>query len=73
VTQPSDFRAPIPPSECVRCGHRLESEGIVEFRTGGTGGGMKLLFGEWAELGEGKLPLELLVCQSCRSVELRMT
>ena len=73
MTQPPDrVRAPIPSSECVRCGGRLESEGVVDFRTGGTGGGMKLLFGELAELGEAKIPLEVLVCSACRAVELRM-
>jgi hypothetical protein len=45
--------------------------GVEEFRVGGTSGGWKLLFGEWAELGEGKLPLEALACASCRRVELR--
>jgi len=44
----------------------------VEFRTGGTGGGWKLLFGELAELGEGTIPLELLACRRCRHIELRL-
>jgi hypothetical protein len=46
--------------------------GIEEFRVGGTSGGWKLLFGEFAELGEGMLKLELLACGSCGKVELRM-
>jgi hypothetical protein len=45
--------------------------GIEEFRTGGTSGGIKLLIGEWGELGEQKLPFELLVCPSCRYTEFR--
>jgi hypothetical protein len=45
--------------------------GIEEFRTGGTSGGIKLLIGEWGELGEQKLPFELLVCPSCRYAEFR--
>jgi hypothetical protein len=45
--------------------------GIEEFRTGGTSGGIKLLIGEWGELGEQKLPFELLVCPSCRNAEFR--
>jgi hypothetical protein len=49
----------------------MRSAGIQKFRTGGTGGGWKLIFGEWAELGEGLLALELLGCPECRYVELR--
>ena len=57
--------------DCLRCGSRIESMGIEEFRTGGTSGGIKLLIGEWGELGEQKLPFELLVCPSCRYTEFR--
>ena len=57
---------------CLRCRTELRSGGVHEFRTGGTIGGWKLLFGEWAELGEDKLPLELLGCPSCGFVELRV-
>jgi len=46
--------------------------GIERLRIGGTGGGWKLLFGEWAELGEDMLPLEALACARCRRVELRV-
>jgi hypothetical protein len=49
----------------------IESLGIEEFRTGGTSGGIKLLIGEWGELGEKKLPFELLVCPTCRFTEFR--
>jgi hypothetical protein len=57
---------------CLRCGTELQSMGVEEFRVGGTTGGWKLLFGEWAELGEDKLPLEVRACPSCRHVELRV-
>lgn len=57
---------------CLRCGERIQSMGIEEFRVGGSTGGWKLLFGEWAELGEGMLGLEVLACASCRKVELRV-
>ena len=57
---------------CLRCGSALQSMGVEQFRTGGTSGGWKLLFGEWAELGEQLLPLELLACPSCRRVEARV-
>jgi hypothetical protein len=57
---------------CLRCGASLDSLGIEEFRIGGTTGGWKLLFGEWAELGEGKLKLEVRACTTCRTVDLRV-
>ena len=57
---------------CLGCHGPLESMGIEQIRTGGTGGGWKLLFGEWAELGEEMLPLEVLACGRCRRVEFRV-
>jgi hypothetical protein len=60
------------PSACVRCGSELATMGVEEFRVGGTSGGWKLLFGEWAELGEGKLKLEVRVCDTCHGVDLRI-
>ena len=57
---------------CLRCGARLESVGVEDFRTGGTSGGWKLLFGEWAELGEGMLKLEVRACTTCLTVDLRV-
>ena len=57
---------------CLRCGGAMTSMGVEEFRVGGTSGGWKLLFGEWAEVGEDMLPLELFACGSCRRVELRV-
>ena len=60
------------PNACLRCGGALQSMGIDEFRTGGTTGGWKLLVGEWAELGEEMLRLEVFACGSCGKVELRV-
>jgi hypothetical protein len=60
------------PDPCLACGTSLDRMGVEEFRTGGTSGGWMLLFGEWAELGEGMLPLEVLACPACRRVELRV-
>ena len=57
---------------CLRCRGPLTSMGVQELRVGGTTGGWKLLFGEWAELGEGFLRLEALACSRCRRVELRV-
>ena len=59
------------PNECLRCGSQVRSMGVEEFRVGGTSGGWKLLFGEWAELGEDMLKLEVLACAVCGHVELR--
>jgi Fe-S oxidoreductase len=63
---------PTVPDDCLRCHGQLQSIGVEEFRVGGTGGGWKLLFGEWAELGEEKVPLEVYACTNCRRVELRV-
>ena len=57
---------------CLRCGATIESLGVEQFRVGGSSGGWKLLFGEWAELGEELLSLEVLGCLRCRKVEMRV-
>ncbi len=67
----SESMAPIPDT-CLRCHGPLDSVGVEQFRIGGTSGGWKLLFGEWAELGEDKVPLDVYVCRRCRRVEFRM-
>ncbi len=73
ASQPREIEAqnPAPGLNCLRCGAVIESLGVEEFRTGGTSGGIKLLIGEWGELGEQKLPFELLVCPTCRFTEFR--
>jgi hypothetical protein len=60
------------PAICTACRGPLGSIGIEQFRVGGTTGGWKLLFGEWAELGEDMLALEVLACTVCRRVEFRV-
>ena len=57
---------------CLRCGKPLCTFGVQDFRLGGTTGGWKLLVGEWAELGEDMLGLEVLACRGCGKVELRI-
>lgn len=59
-------------TQCLRCGGTLQSHGVEQIRVGGTSGGWKLMFGEWAELGEQMLSLELLACTTCRIVEFRL-
>ena len=63
---------PSRPNTCLGCGGSLESLGVEEFRVGGTTGGWKLLFGEWAEVGEDMLQFEVLACTACRRAELRV-
>jgi hypothetical protein len=59
-------------AECSHCGGSLVSLGVDRLRFGGTRGAWKLVFGEWAELGEGVLPVEILACQACRRMEFRL-
>jgi hypothetical protein len=61
-----------PGQTCIWCGGEMQSVGVEEFRVGGTSGGWKLVFGEWAELGEGMLKLEVFACPACRRVEMRV-
>ena len=60
------------PNACLRCGTELRLMGTEQFRVGGTSGGWKLLFGEWAEVGEDMLTLDVYACPRCRKVELRV-
>ena len=41
----------------------------VPFRVGGTGPGMRLLIGAWAELEEEPVPIDLYVCPQCERIE----
>jgi hypothetical protein len=50
----------------------LQSLGVEHFRVGGVSGGWAALMGQWAEIGEGILDMELLACRNCRRVELRV-
>jgi hypothetical protein len=61
-----------PGGACVSCGAPVVSLGVTRFRTGGTPGGAKLLFGELAELGEEMIAFEVLACRNCYRVELRI-
>lgn len=56
----------------MRCSRAMELMGVEKFRFGGTSGGWKLIFGNWAELGEEMIPLEIWACPSCRKVEFRI-
>lgn len=60
------------PNAYLRCGGELQSIGVEQFRVGGNSGGWKVLFGEWAELGQELLSLEVLACTRCRKVDMRV-
>ena len=57
---------------CLACQAPLENHGVMSFRTGGHRGAAKFFLGEFGELGEDMLPLEVLSCTSCRRVEFRV-
>lgn len=59
--------------KCTACGENAQYIYTAEFRVGGTSGGMKLLFGEWAELGEKMIPMHVFICPRCGKVELYAT
>jgi len=59
--------------KCSFCGENAQFVYTANFRTGGTSGGMKLLFGEWAELGESMIPMYVFVCPNCGKIELYAT
>ena len=48
----------------------MRSSVRAQFRIGGTGGTWKLIFSEWAELGEKMLPFYIYVCPKCGKIEL---
>ena len=41
-------------------------------RIGGVDGSWHLLFGDWADLGEGVVDLEFSACRECRRVEMKI-
>jgi hypothetical protein len=61
-----------PTDLCLGCHGPLQSIGVEHFRVGGVSGGWAMLMGQWAELGENMLDLEILACKACRRVEFRI-
>ena len=55
--------------ECYVCHSPMQSLGQLPIRTGGTSGGWHLLLGEWADMTEGVLPLDVFRCPQCRRIE----
>ena len=56
--------------KCTYCGQNAQYVYTAQFRVGGTSGGLKLLIGEWGELGETMIPMYVFVCPNCAKVEL---
>lgn len=63
TSQPIDWN-------CTRCHTLLQDAGETEFRVGGSTGGVTFLLGGWAELGEGKMALRMLICPRCGQLAL---
>jgi hypothetical protein len=59
--------------KCSYCGQNAQYVYTAKFRVGGTSGGVKLLIGEWGELGETMVPMYVFVCPNCAKVELFAT
>lgn len=51
--------------KCYSCNVEMQFAQKIPFRIHGTPGMWKLLFGEWAELGEEMLSLDVYVCPKC--------
>lgn len=59
--------------KCSYCGQDAQYVFTARFRSGGTSGGIKLLIGEWGELGEEMIPMYVFVCPNCAKIELFAT
>ena len=59
----------MPSVDCFACRTPMRSLGQMPIRVGGTSGGWHLLLGEWADVTEGVLPLDIFRCDTCRRVE----
>ncbi len=54
---------------CPTCDKVMDAYYGVPFRVGGTGPGMRLLLGAWAELGEEPIPIDIYVCPQYGRIE----
>ena len=55
--------------KCPACKSEMESLGQLPIRVGGTTGGWHLLLGNWADMRESILPLDVFRCGTCKRVE----
>ncbi len=56
--------------KCTACREETEFLGQFPVRVGGSVGAAKFFFGEFAELGEGMLPIDMYRCKKCGHLEL---
>lgn len=54
---------------CSECKAPMTPLGQIPIRVGGTSGGWHLLFGEWADVSEDTMPLDVFRCPRCTRVE----
>lgn len=56
--------------KCTFCGQNAQYLFTAQFRVGGTSGPIKLLIGEWGEVGENMIPMYVFVCPNCAKIDL---
>jgi len=56
--------------KCSTCNIDMDAYYGVPFRLGGTGPIKRVVLGEWAELGEEPVPIDMFVCSQCGRVQL---
>ena len=57
------------PLQCLRCQQPLQSLGELPLRSGGKTGGANFWLGEWAELSERIVRLDVYRCSRCGHLE----
>jgi hypothetical protein len=55
--------------KCLACKSEMDSLGQLPIRVGGTTGGWHLLLGNFADMRESILPLDVYRCATCKRVE----
>ena len=55
--------------KCPACTSEMDSLGQLPIRVGGTTGGWHLVLGNWADMRESILPLDVYRCAGCKRVE----
>ena len=55
--------------KCPACKSEMDSLGQLPIRVGGTTGGWHLLLGNFADMRESILPLDVYRCATCKRVE----
>ena len=54
---------------CPACKSEMDALGQLPIRVGGTTGGWHLVLGNWADMKESILPLDVYRCGTCKRVE----